>query len=64
MTINYLKGWRTIGVMAVFAVLGLLQQADWVQLVPTQYVPLAVSLVGAVGMILRAVTSTPVGVKQ
>lgn len=61
---EFVKGWKTLGIMGLFTALGLLQQADWAQLVPPQYVGLAVATVGAAGMILRAITTTPVGAKS
>lgn len=58
------QGWRSLGIMAAVAVVGILQQADWVHLVPPQYAGLALAVVGAAGMFLRVITTTPVGVKS
>lgn len=58
---KFAKGWRTIGFMVAVAVVGVLQQADWMQLVPPQYAGLALAVVGAAGMFLRMVTTTAPG---
>lgn len=55
------KGWRTLAFMSATAVIGVLQQADWIHLVPPQYAGLALAAIGAMGMFLRVITTTPVG---
>jgi hypothetical protein len=59
-----LKGWRTVILSIVIAVVGVLQTADWATIVgPRQVGPtmLAIAIVVAV---LRAVTNTAVGSRQ
>lgn len=59
-----MKGYRTLAFNSVIAVGAVLQAADWVQIVPAQYVPVVVAAVGAANLFLRMITNTPVGNKQ
>jgi hypothetical protein len=56
-----MRGYRTLITSAVIAVLGVIQQADLVQIVPSGYDGLAMTLIGAVMAGLRFTTATPVG---
>ena len=59
-----LKGWKTLLFNAGVAVLGVAQAFDWTSVLgATPYSGWVVTGIGVVGMILRSVTTTPVGVK-
>jgi hypothetical protein len=58
---TFLKGWKTIGVNVALLVAGALQQAAWPDLVPAQYVGVAVAVIAAVNLFLRTITNTAVG---
>lgn len=60
---SMLTGWRTIIFNAALAVVGVLQTANWVDVLPSQYVAPLVAVIGMVGIWLRSITKTPVGVK-
>jgi threonine/homoserine efflux transporter RhtA len=59
--VSFLAGWETVGVSVLLAVLGILQQADWIHLVPMQYIGATTAVIGGVMFALRMVTNTPVG---
>lgn len=56
-----LKGWKTISVAIAVGAVGAAQQADWVQVIPAADTGYVLTGLAALMMILRAVTSTPVG---
>ncbi len=58
-----LKGWRTILVSVLLAVVGVLQTADWATIVAPRYVGPAMLAIAVVVAVLRAVTDTAVGRK-
>ncbi len=54
-----LKGWKTILFNLVIAAVGVLQAADWVDLLGSERAGLAVTAIGIVGTVLRFLTDTP-----
>lgn len=59
-----MKGWRTLAFNAALALVGVAQAFDWTSVLgASPYTGWIMAAVGAVGMVLRSVTSTPVGVK-
>lgn len=58
-----LKGWRTLALSLGIAVVGVLQAADWAELVPERAIgPVMVAIAMAVAA-LRVLTDTPIGRK-
>jgi len=55
------KGWKTMAVSAVLAVIGVLQTADWATIVSPQRVGPTILGVAILVAVLRSVTDTPVG---
>lgn len=55
------KGWRTILLSAVLAVVGVLQTADWATIVGPHQVGPTVLVIAIVVAVLRVLTDTPVG---
>jgi hypothetical protein len=60
MEVLMLKGWRTLAFNAGLAVFGVLQAANWVDLLGSTKAGIAVTVIGVVGAVLRYVTDTPV----
>ena len=58
-----LQGWKTLIFGAVVTILGGLQAADVAQFVPEHWVGVVMGFIGVVIMILRVLTTTPVGEK-
>jgi hypothetical protein len=56
-----LKGWKTMIVSSVLAIVGVLQTADWATIVSPQHVGPTILVIAIVVAVLRSVTSTPVG---
>lgn len=57
-----MKGWRTLGVNAAVALLGVAQATDWTTVIGNSHAAgYALLGVGMANMILRTVTNTPVG---
>jgi hypothetical protein len=54
-----LKGWKTLAFNAGLAVLGVLQAADWVDLLGSEKAGIAITAIGIIGAVLRFVTDTP-----
>lgn len=54
-----LKGWKTLAFNAGLAVFGVLQTADWVDLLGSERAGIAVTAIGVIGAILRFMTDTP-----
>jgi hypothetical protein len=59
-----IKGWKTMIVSAVLALVGVLQSADWATIVSPQHVGPAILGVAILVAVLRVVTDTPVGRKD
>ena len=57
------KGWRTILLSVLLAVVGVLQTADWATIVGPKQVGPAMLTVAIVVAVLRTLTDTPVGKK-
>jgi hypothetical protein len=61
---NGMKGWRTLGLNAAVALLGVAQATNWTDVLGSS--PTAgwiITGVGVANMVLRSVTNTPVGQK-
>ena len=56
-----LKGWKTMIVSTVLAIIGVLQTADWATIVSPQHVGPTILGIAIVVAVLRAATDTPVG---
>ena len=56
-----LKGWRTMLVSVVLAVVGVLQTADWATIVAPRQVGPVMLAIGILVAVLRTLTDTPVG---
>jgi hypothetical protein len=59
MEVLMLKGWKTLAFNAGLAVLGVLQAADWVDLLGSEKAGIAVTAIGIIGAVLRFMTDTP-----
>jgi hypothetical protein len=59
MEVLMLKGWKTLAFNVGLAVFGVLQAADWVDLLGSEKAGIAVTVIGVVGAILRFMTDTP-----
>lgn len=58
-----MKGWRTVIFNSIFAVLGVLEATDWIDIVSPEMAPIIVAIVGIVNVVLRKYTNTPIGTK-
>lgn len=56
-----LKGWKTLAFNIAVSVIGVLQAADWVDLLGSAQAGYAVTAIGIVGAALRFITDTPIG---
>jgi len=56
-----MQGWKTIIFGALVAALGAIQATDLANVIPAEWTGIAMTAIGAIVMILRTVTSTPVG---
>ena len=61
---KFIKGLRTVAFMAAVIVVGGLQQGGWVAFIPPQYQGIGLAFVGFCGIVLRYLTTTPIGAKQ
>jgi hypothetical protein len=59
MEILVLKGWKTLAFNVAVAVFGVLQAADWVNLLGSERAGIAVTAIGLIGAHLRFLTDTP-----
>jgi hypothetical protein len=57
------KGWRTVGLNALIAVVGVLAATNWPDLIPPTYAGPIVAAIGFLNMYLRSITNTSVGKK-
>lgn len=57
------KGWRTVLVAVMLAVVGVLQTADWATVVGARQVGPVMLAIGILVAVLRTLTDTPVGRK-
>lgn len=58
-----LKGWRTLGLSLVLAIVGVLQTADWATIVSPIAVGPVMLGISVIVAALRVLTDTPVGTK-
>jgi hypothetical protein len=58
---NRIKGWKTVVVSAVLAVVGVLQTADWATIVSPSRVGPTILGIAILVAVLRSMTDTPVG---
>jgi len=56
-----LTGWKTLIFSAAVALIGVLQTADWVNLLGSQKAGIIVTGIGIASAVLRWLTTTPVG---
>jgi hypothetical protein len=59
---DFLKGYKTVIFNSATAAAALAQYTDLVQIVAPEYVPLALLVVGIANLVLRYLTTTPIGV--
>ena len=60
-----MKGWRTLGMNAALALLGVAQAANWTDVLgPGATAGWVVTGVGVANMVLRSITTTPIGQKS
>jgi hypothetical protein len=59
-----MKGWRTIGLNLAVAGFGVLEAADWTSVFGNDNAGWALTAIGVANMVLRTMTSTPVGQKS
>jgi hypothetical protein len=57
------KGWRTVMLSLLLAVVGVLQTADWATIVPPRQVGPVMLVIAIVVAVLRVLTDTPLGTK-
>jgi hypothetical protein len=57
------KGWRTVGLSTLLAIVGVLQTADWATIVAPRQVGPVMLAVGVLVAVLRSLTDSPVGRK-
>ncbi len=58
------KGWRTMALSLLLALVGVLQTADWTRIVSADQVGPVMLGVGILGALLRVLTDTPVGCRH
>ena len=56
-----MKGYKTIIFGAILAALGSAQAADWTTIVPEQWTGVVMAVIGGLVMLLRKMTTTPLG---
>lgn len=54
-----LKGWKTILINSLFAIFGVLESADWINLIGSDKAGYAATTIAIINMILRTRTTTP-----
>lgn len=59
-----IKGWKTVLTGALFTVVGGIEAGDYTNIIPNGYEELVVAIAGVVMILLRLVTTTPVGQKD
>jgi hypothetical protein len=57
------KGWRTVALSALVAIVGVLQTADWATIVSPRQVGPVMLAIGILVAVLRTLTDTPLGRK-
>lgn len=56
-----MKGYRTLIIGAIIAILGIAEGLDWVNLVPQEWADFIIGGIGLAMMYLRKITTTPIG---
>ena len=56
-----MKGWRTLAINLAIAGFGVLEATDWSGLLGSNSAGWAVTGVGIANMVLRSITTTPIG---
>jgi len=56
-----MKGWRTIGMNLAVAGFGVLEAADWTSILGNDKAGWTLTAIGVANVLLRTVTTTPVG---
>jgi len=56
-----MKGWRTLGLNVAVAGFGVLEGTDWTSILGNERAGWAVTLIAVANMVLRALTTTPIG---
>lgn len=56
-----MKGYKTVAFGALLAVLGFLQGFDLATIVPEQWIGVVLAVIGGLTMLLRKMTTTPLG---
>ncbi len=56
-----MKGWRTLAINLAIALFGVLEAADWTDLLGNSAAGITVTGIGIANMILRSITTSPVG---
>jgi hypothetical protein len=56
-----MKGWRTLGINLAVAAFGVIEAAEWTELLGSDTAGWMVTGIGVANMLLRALTTTPVG---
>jgi hypothetical protein len=56
-----MKGWRTLAINLAIALFGVLETADWTGLLGGGAAGITVTGIGIANMILRSITTSPVG---
>ena len=58
-----MKGWRTLLINLGIAVLGVLEATDWTSLLGSDRAGLVITAVAVANIVLRSITTTPIGGK-
>lgn len=56
-----MKGWRTLAINLAIAGFGVLEAADWPGLLGSESAGWAITGIGIANMVLRSITTTPLG---
>ena len=56
-----MKGWRTFAINLAVAVFGVLEAADWTEILGNDKAAWVVTAIGLTNMLLRQFTTTPLG---
>ena len=59
-----MKGWKTVIFNLASVIFGVLESADFINLIAPDYQGYVIAIVGAVNIYLRAQTNTPIGSKE
>lgn len=59
-----MKGYRTVFVNVLFTLVPIMELTEWRVLLPEEYLPYWMLFVATANIILRAITTTPIGRKN